>query len=86
MNMAIIFNVPDALPAFNDFLVCIFVPVLDRYVFPAILRKWPGSLTPLRKIGAGIACTALSFVCVALVQTAIENSPSLVSVAWQTPQ
>jgi POT family proton-dependent oligopeptide transporter len=86
MNMAIIFNVPDALPAFNDFLVCIFVPLLDRYVFPAILRKWPGSLTPLRKIGAGIACTALSFVCVALVQTAIENSPSLVSVAWQTPQ
>ena len=86
MNMAIIFSVPDALPAFNDFLVCIFVPLLDRYVFPAILRKWPGSLTPLRKIGAGIACTALSFVCVALVQTAIENSPSLVSVAWQTPQ
>jgi dipeptide/tripeptide permease len=86
MDMAIIFNVPDALPAFNDLLVCMIVPALDRYIFPAILRKRPGSLTPLRKIGAGIACTALSFVCVALVQTAIENSPSLISVGWQVPQ
>jgi POT family proton-dependent oligopeptide transporter len=86
MDMAIIFNIPDALPAFNDFLVCLFVPVLDRYIFPAILRKFPGSLTPLRKIGAGIVCTALSFVCVALVQTAIENSSVLISVGWQVPQ
>jgi dipeptide/tripeptide permease len=78
--------IPDALPAFNDALVCIFVPVLDRYIFPSILKKWPSSLTPLRKIGAGILCTALSFVCVALVQTAIENSSSLISVGWQAPQ
>ena len=37
MDMAIIFNIPDALPAFNDLLVCLFVPLLDRYIFPAIL-------------------------------------------------
>ena len=86
MDMTIIGNIPDALPAFNDGLVCIFVPVLDRYIFPAILKKRPGSLTPLRKIGAGIFCTALSFVCVALVQTAIENSTALISVGWQVPQ
>ncbi len=84
MDMGII--IPDALPAFNDALVCIFVPVLDRYIFPAILKKWPSSITPLRKIGAGIFCTALSFVCVALVQTAIENSSALISVGWQAPQ
>jgi dipeptide/tripeptide permease len=86
MNMDVIFNVPDALPAFNDFLVCLLVPILDRFIFPAILKKYPGSLTPLRKIGAGIACTAVSFVCVALVQASIENSSNLLSVAWQIPQ
>ena len=55
-------------------------------VFPAIITKRPGSVTPLRKIGAGIMCTALSFVCVALVQTSIESTSAQISVGWQVPQ
>jgi hypothetical protein len=41
MDMTIIFNVPAALPAFNDFLVCLFVPLLDRWVLPPPLASLP---------------------------------------------
>jgi POT family proton-dependent oligopeptide transporter len=77
---------PDIIPTFNDILVCVLIPLLDRLVYPA-LRRCGLPLLPLSRIAAGILCTALAFVCSGLLQLYIDRAPAdSVWVLWQIPQ
>src|SRR5262249_2865679 len=69
--------------ALNPALVLLLIPFLARVVFPAAERLGLRP-TPLRRMTAGMAIAALSFVAVALVQHAIDRSPPhTVWVGWQ---
>jgi POT family proton-dependent oligopeptide transporter len=65
----------------NAAFILLFVPLFDYFVFP-LLNKTGIKVTPLRKIGAGLIITALSFVIVALIQQRIDagETPNIV---WQ---
>jgi POT family proton-dependent oligopeptide transporter len=74
---------PSQIQAVNPILVMLLIPLLARYVYPAAERLGLRP-TPLRRMTAGMAITALSFVAVALVQAAIDRRPPhTVSFGWQ---
>jgi POT family proton-dependent oligopeptide transporter len=74
---------PSQIQAINPILVMLLIPLLARYVYPAAERLGLRP-TPLRRMTAGMAITALSFVAIALVQAAIDRSPPhTVSFRWQ---
>jgi POT family proton-dependent oligopeptide transporter len=56
----------------NAGFILAFIPFFNVLVFPA-LEKAGIRVTPLRKIGAGLVLTALSFVIVAITQTWIDG-------------
>jgi POT family proton-dependent oligopeptide transporter len=56
----------------NAGFILAFIPFFNVLVFPA-LEKAGIKVTPLRKIGAGLVLTALSFVVVAITQTWIDG-------------
>lgn len=62
----------------NPALVMILVPLLTLIVYPAVGRL----ATPLRRMGTGLAISAVSFLIVAWFQHRIENGDSI-SLAWQ---
>jgi proton-dependent oligopeptide transporter, POT family len=55
----------------NAGFILAFIPLFNFVIFPAI-EKMGIKVTPLRKIGAGLVLTALSFVVIALIQTQID--------------
>jgi POT family proton-dependent oligopeptide transporter len=63
----------------NPLLVMILVPLLTLGVYQW-LRRW---VTPLRRIGAGLFVTAVSYVIVGFLQQRIEAGDQL-SILWQT--
>ncbi|TAF45764.1 MAG: MFS transporter [Sphingobacteriales bacterium] len=72
---------PEQIQTVNPFFLLSFIPIFSYFVYP-FCEKIGINFTPLRKIGAGLILTALSFVIIALIQTAIDtgNQPS---VWWQ---
>jgi proton-dependent oligopeptide transporter, POT family len=56
----------------NAGFILAFIPIFNFILFPAI-EKMGIKITPLRKIGAGLVFTALSFVIVAYTQTMIDG-------------
>ncbi|TAH01709.1 MAG: MFS transporter [Sphingobacteriales bacterium] len=72
---------PEQIQTVNPFFLLSFIPIFSYFVYP-FCEKIGINLTPLRKIGAGLILTAISFVIIALLQTAIDagNQPS---VWWQ---
>jgi POT family proton-dependent oligopeptide transporter len=65
----------------NTIFILLMIPLCNYVVFP-LLKKAGIRLSPLRKIGAGLFITALSFIIIAMLQTRIQNGSSP-SVWWQ---
>ena len=72
---------PSQIPALNPIMVMLLIPIFSLGVYPAVERLGV-TLTPLRKIGAGMALTGLSFVAVAIIEQYLEAGV-VVNVGWQ---
>ena len=77
----------DQVAVLNPLLVVTLIPLIDRFVLPALHARAPPWLrpTPLRRMCLGMFLAALSFLMTALVQAAIEGG-ARPHVALQVPQ
>jgi len=66
--------------AVNPVLIMIMIPLFSFVIYPLWNRVW--KVTPLRKIGVGLALAAFSFVIVALAQEQMDQGHT-VSILWQ---
>ena len=66
--------------AVNPILVLAYIPLFTFFIYPRLNRWFP--LTPLRKIGIGLALMAASFALVTLIQHWIDSGQRP-SIAWQ---
>lgn len=71
---------PSQVQAMNPVLILTLVPIFSFIIYPLVGKLI--TLTPLRKIGAGLFITVFSFAIIALIQTSIAdgNSPN---IGWQ---
>ncbi len=65
----------------NAAFILIFIPIFSFGIYPA-LEKIGIKATPLRRIGAGLVLTALSFVVIAIIQTWIDAGETP-NIGWQ---
>lgn len=72
---------PEQIQTVNPFFLLVFIPIFNYCVYP-LLDKAGLKTTPLRRIGAGLVLTALSFVIIAFLQTAIDEGRHP-TVWWQ---
>ncbi|WP_207531726.1 POT family MFS transporter [Desertivirga arenae] len=72
---------PEQVQTFNPAFLLICIPLFNYALFP-FLRNMGIRITPLRKIGAGLVLTALSFVVIAFLQEKIDQGAAP-SVWWQ---
>jgi POT family proton-dependent oligopeptide transporter len=66
---------------FNPVFLLIFIPLFNYWLYP-YLDSIGLKTTPLRRLGAGLVLTALSFVIIALIQANIEAGGTP-SIWWQ---
>ncbi len=71
---------PSQIQAANPFLILVLIPLFTFVVYPAVEKRV--ALTPLRKIGTGLAIMVFSFVVIALCQESIDRGGTP-HVAWQ---
>ena len=71
---------PSQIQAANPFLILVLIPLFTFVIYPLVERKI--KLTPLRKIGTGLAGMAIAFVVVSLSQEAIDRGETP-HVGWQ---
>jgi POT family proton-dependent oligopeptide transporter len=67
--------------ALNPLLVMLLIPFNNLVLYPA-LRRAGFEPTPLRRMGAGIAFSGLSWVAIGLMQLAMEAGTPM-SIVWQ---
>jgi proton-dependent oligopeptide transporter, POT family len=81
------YDIPaDSMPTLDDILVCVFIPLLNQWIYPAVERCGV-KLAPLVRMSIGIFSAALAFVCSGILQLAMDRKPDdYYSVAWQVPQ
>jgi POT family proton-dependent oligopeptide transporter len=72
---------PEQIQTFNPLFLVSMIPVLTYGIFP-LLEKMGITPTPLRKIGAGLFLTALTFIIIALIQESIDKGGHP-TVWWQ---
>jgi proton-dependent oligopeptide transporter, POT family len=72
---------PGQVQTANPIFLLSFIPLFTYFVYP-FLDKIGLKTTPLRRIGAGLALTALSFVIIALIQERVDAGQHP-SVWWQ---
>jgi POT family proton-dependent oligopeptide transporter len=72
---------PAQMQALNPLLVMLLIPFNNLAVFPA-LRRLGWEPTALRRMTAGIALSALSWVAIGSIQVAMDGGAQL-SMAWQ---
>ncbi|ABI41001.1 TGF-beta receptor, type I/II extracellular region [Shewanella sp. MR-4] len=72
---------PAMMQALNPLLVMLLIPFNNFVLYPAIERMGV-KLTALRKMGAGIAITGLSWIVVGTIQLMMDGGSSL-SIFWQ---
>jgi POT family proton-dependent oligopeptide transporter len=72
---------PEQVQTVNPIFLLTMIPIFTYFVYP-FFEKIGIKTTPLRRIGAGLFLTALSFVVIALIQQQIDNGGSP-SVWWQ---
>jgi POT family proton-dependent oligopeptide transporter len=72
---------PEQVQSINPILILAFIPLFSLVLYPLIGRMGV-KVTPLRKIGAGLVLTALSFVVIGYIQTQLDagHSPNVI---WQ---
>lgn len=66
---------------FNPLFLLLFIPVFNYWIYPR-MDAMGLKTTPLRRLGAGLVLTALSFVIIALIQTNIDHGGTP-SIWWQ---
>ena len=71
----------EQIQTFNPIFLVGMIPVMTYIVFP-LLEKMGIKVTPLRKIGAGLFLTAITFVIIALIQESIDKGGHP-TVWWQ---
>jgi proton-dependent oligopeptide transporter, POT family len=71
----------EQISAVNAILILLFIPLFSFGIYPG-LKKIGINVTPLRRFGAGLLVTALSFVVISLIQTRIDAGETP-SIAWQ---
>jgi POT family proton-dependent oligopeptide transporter len=72
---------PAQMQALNPLLVMLLIPINNLAVFPA-LRRLGWEPTALRRMTAGIALSALSWVAIGTIQVVMDGGTA-VSMAWQ---
>jgi POT family proton-dependent oligopeptide transporter len=72
---------PEQVQTFNPIFLLTFIPVFTYFVYP-FFERIGIKTTPLRRIGAGLTLTALSFVIIALLQMRVDAGEHP-SVWWQ---
>jgi proton-dependent oligopeptide transporter, POT family len=72
---------PEQIQTFNPIFLVSMIPVMTYGIFP-LLEKIGLKVTPLKKIGAGLFLTGLTFVIIALIQESIDKGGQP-SVWWQ---
>jgi POT family proton-dependent oligopeptide transporter len=72
---------PSQMQAVNPLLVMLLIPLNNLVLYP-FLRRWGFEPTALRRMGAGIALSGLSWVAVGALQLALDAGQPL-SIAWQ---
>lgn len=75
---------PSQIQSLNPLMVMLLIPLTSYLIYPMIERLG-FALTPLRKMTMGMFVASLAFVCVALIQRAIDGAAeqNTVSVLWQ---
>ncbi len=71
---------PSQIQAFNPFLILVLIPIFSLVIYPLFGKVF--RLTPLRKIGIGLAIMVGSFTVAALAQEAIDRGETP-HVSWQ---
>jgi POT family proton-dependent oligopeptide transporter len=71
---------PSQLQAANPILVMLFIPLFSYVVYPWLSRFW--EMTPLRRIGLGLAITGPAFAIIAWSQVRIDEGETP-TVLWQ---
>ena len=71
---------PSQIQAFNPFLILVLIPLFTWVIYPAIGKVI--TLTPLRKVGAGLFIMVISFAVISLAQEAIDRGETP-TVWWQ---
>ena len=71
----------EQIQTFNPIFLVSMIPVMTYGIFP-LFEKMGLQVTPLRKIGAGLFLTAITFVIIALLQESIDKGGHP-SVWWQ---
>lgn len=72
---------PSQMQALNPLLVMLLIPFNNLVLYPS-LRKMGIEVTALRRMGAGIAFSGLSWIVVGWLQLVIDGG-SAVTIAWQ---
>lgn len=73
---------PSQIPSLNPIMVMALIPIFTFGVYPFFENKLGIKMTPLRKMGAGMFVTSISFVFVAIFQYMMDGGTQL-SVLWQ---
>ncbi len=73
---------PSQIPALNPIMVMILIPLFTFGVYPAIEKIFKTTMTPLKRMGAGMFVAATSFAIVAVYQSFLDNGQQI-SVLWQ---
>ena len=71
---------PSQVQADNTFMILVLIPLFTFVIYPLVEKVI--KLTPLRKIGTGLALMVLSFVVFSLSQEAIDRG-EMPHVGWQ---
>ena len=71
---------PSQIQAANPFLILVLIPLFTFVLYPLVGKIV--NLTPLKKIGSGLALMALAFAVVSLAQEAIDRGETP-HVGWQ---
>lgn len=71
----------EQIQTFNPIFLVSMIPVMTYGIFP-LLEKMGLKITPLKKIGAGLLLTGITFVIIALIQESIDKGGHP-SVWWQ---
>lgn len=77
--MGIEFN-PAQMQAWNPLMVMALIPIFSIFIYPAINKFFP--MTPLRRLGWGMALAAFSFAQIGLIQQFLDSGDKL-NVMWQ---
>lgn len=73
---------PSQIPALNPIMVMILIPTFTFGVYPLLEKIFNTTMTPLKKMGAGMFVAAASFVFVAVYQYMLDDG-NQISVLWQ---